>query len=151
MTDNTEVRVTSSTGAEKGSKLARFDLIPVGPLTELAEHFGRGAKKYADRNWEAGYDWSLSFAAMQRHAWQFWNGEDIDPETGSKHIIAVAWHALALAQFMDQHPDFDNRVGVKPAKTVDPFQIRFDAALPPIIPSSEMLDRVALQQKYAGR
>lgn len=115
MSDDKEVRMVSETGAEKGSKLARFDLIPAGPLIELAEHFGRGAKKYADRNWEAGYDWSLSFAALQRHAWAFWNGEDLDPETGTKHIIAVAWHALALAQFMDQHPDFDNRVGVKVA------------------------------------
>lgn len=47
-------------------------------------------------NWRRGYDWSLSFAAMQRHSWQFWNGEDIDPETGSPHLAAVAWHALAM-------------------------------------------------------
>src|SRR5512146_2965093 len=91
--DKTEVRVVDpNTGGEKGSKLARFDLLPVLPLTELAEHFGRGAKKYADRNWERGYKWSLSFAALMRHAWAFWGGEDIDPETGTPHIIAVAWH-----------------------------------------------------------
>lgn len=116
MTDTTEVRTISKTGGEKGSKIERFDLIPAGPLRELAAHYGKGSEKYEDRNWERGYDWSLSYAAMQRHAWQFWNGEDIDPETGSKHIIAVAWHALALAQFMDQHPSFDNRVGVKSPK-----------------------------------
>jgi hypothetical protein len=104
-----EVRLTSKTGGEKGSKLARFDLLPVGPLTELAEHFGRGAQKYEDRNWERGYDWSLSYAALMRHLTQFWAGEDIDPETGGKHIIAVAWHALALAQFMDRNREFDNR------------------------------------------
>src|SRR5690606_17109531 len=101
--------VNATTGGEKGSKLARFDLIPAGPLTELAEHFGRGAEKYEDRNWERGYDWSLSFAAMMRHAWSFWGGEDLDPETGSKHVIAAAWHAFALAEFMDKHPDLDNR------------------------------------------
>jgi hypothetical protein len=109
-TEAAEVRVVNEkTGGEKGSKLARFDLVPVEPLILLAEHFGRGARKYADRNWEKGYDWSLSFAAMMRHAWAFWSGEDIDPETGSPHIIAVAWHAFALAEFMRRHPELDNR------------------------------------------
>ena len=104
-----EVSMVSSTGAEKGSKLARYDLIPAGPLKQLAEHFGQGAKKYRDRNWEAGYDWSLSFAAMMRHAWAFWGGEDIDEETGTPHIIAAAWHAFALAEYMKTHKEFDNR------------------------------------------
>lgn len=101
----TEVRLTSVTGGAKGSKPARFDLIPTGPLWELAEHYGKGAQKYervnGKDNWRNGYDWSLSYAALQRHANAFWNGEDIDAETGSKHIIAAAWHCLALAHFMD--------------------------------------------------
>lgn len=109
MTDTNEVRSISSTGAEKGTKLARFDLIPAQIMFELAEHYGRGAEKYADRNWEKGYEWSKSYAALNRHLWAFWNGEDIDPETGSKHIVAVIWHGIALAQFMNQHPDFDDR------------------------------------------
>lgn len=115
-----EVRKVSSTGGEKGSKLERYDLIPPEPLRLLARLYGIGGRKYADRNWERGYDWSLSYAAMQRHANQFWAGEDIDahlPEcapgctdhTEAPHVIAVAWHAFALAQFMVDHPDFDNR------------------------------------------
>lgn len=106
-----EVRITNATGAQKGSKLARFDLIPPAALTELAEHYGKGAAKYADRNWEKGTDWHLNYAAMMRHAWQFWNGEDRDEETGSKHMTAVAWHAFALATFMDTHPELDTRPG----------------------------------------
>jgi hypothetical protein len=93
----TEVRVVDpTTGGEKGSKLARFDLVPAEFEWALAEHYGRGAKKYADRNWERGYRWSLSYAALRRHLNQWWAGEDIDPETGSSHLIAVAWHAIAL-------------------------------------------------------
>ncbi len=107
-----EVRVVNeTTGGEKGSKLQRFDLLPVGPLTQLAEHFGRGARKYEDRNWERGYNWSLSYAALLRHLMAFWDGEDIDAETGSPHIIAVAWHALALAEFARTHPALDDRPG----------------------------------------
>ncbi|APQ42191.1 hypothetical protein PBI_MRMAGOO_88 [Mycobacterium phage MrMagoo] len=105
-----EVITTSSTGAQKAGNLERFDLIPVEALRELAEHFGRGALKYDDRNWEKGYEWGKSYAALCRHLTQFWAGEDIDPETGSKHIIAVAWHAFVLATFMDRFPEFDDRV-----------------------------------------
>ena len=110
MTESGEVRVVNEkTGGAKCSKLARFDLIPAQPLWELAEHFGKGSLKYEDRNWQKGYKWHLSFAAAMRHAWAFWNGEDIDEETGSKHVIAAAWHFLALAEFMEKHTDLDDR------------------------------------------
>jgi hypothetical protein len=105
-----EVRVTNpDTGGQKGSKPARFDLIPPRPLWLLAEHYGKGAAKYADRNWERGTAWSLNFAALQRHAWAFWSGETTDPETGSPSMIAVAWHAMALVEFAQTHPELDDR------------------------------------------
>lgn len=105
-----EVRVVNpDTGGEKGQKLARYDLIPAGPLRLLAEHFGRGARKYEDRNWERGYAWSLTFAALNRHLWAWWGGEDIDAETGSPHLAAVAWHAFALLEFAETHPELDDR------------------------------------------
>ena len=85
-----ETRTTSSTGGQKGTKIERFDLIPVGPLTELAAHFGRGARKYDDHQWRKGYEWSKSYAAKQRHDNLFWAGFDYDvcendPE-GCAHI-----------------------------------------------------------------
>lgn len=98
-----------NTGGQKGTKLARYDLIPPLPLELLAEHYGRGARKYADRNWEKGYSWGFSFSAMMRHAWAFWRGEDIDPETGSPHLVAVAWHAFALLEFGRRVPELDDR------------------------------------------
>lgn len=104
-----EVRVTSSTGGEKGTKLARYDLLPPEALKAVAELYGRGAEKYEAHNWRKGYDWSLSFAAMQRHAWQFWNGEDYDGETGAPHMASVAFHALALITFMEEQRDYDDR------------------------------------------
>lgn len=106
---NGEVRTTSSTGGQKGVKLARYDLIPAEPLRVLAEHYGRGAEKYDARQWEKGYEFSKSFGALQRHAWAFWNGEDIDAETGSPHLAAVAWHALAMMEFARTHPEHDDR------------------------------------------
>lgn len=116
-----EIRTTSSTGGEKGVKMQRFDLIPVGPLQELAFLYGKGALKYEDRNWERGYEWNKSYAALQRHANLFWGGEEYDnhkPEclstctehTEAHHMAAVAWHAFVLMEFTKTHPEFDTRV-----------------------------------------
>lgn len=87
------------TGGEKGGKLARFDLIPPEATWALAEHYGKGCQKYADRNWERGYKWGLSIAALQRHIHQWLQGESYDTETGSHHLIAAAWHCFALFVF----------------------------------------------------
>lgn len=108
--DRAEQTITDpTTGGKKGKKQARFDLIPSGPLWELAELYGKGAEKYDERNWEKGYDWSLSFAAMMRHAWLFWMGEDLDPETGKHHLASVAWHCFAMQEWALTHPELDNR------------------------------------------
>lgn len=105
----TEIRSVSSTGAEKGTKPDRFDLLPQEALAVVARHYGVGAAKYSDHNWRKGYEWSKSYAALQRHANAFWSGEDVDEETGSPHMAAVAFHALALITFMDEQPSFDDR------------------------------------------
>ena len=99
----------SRTGGRKEVKEERFDLIPANPLRELAILYGRGARKYADRNWENGYDWGLSFTALNRHLWAWWGREDQDPETLVSHMTNVAWHAFTLAEFARTHPEYDNR------------------------------------------
>ena len=102
--------VNQKTGGAKGQKLARFDLVPMDALWALAEHFGKGAEKYGEeRNWERGYEFSLNFAAAQRHMWEWWNGEDIDSDTGSNHLTAAAWHMFALFHNMTSHPEMDDR------------------------------------------
>lgn len=113
-----EMRMTDeTTGAQKGSKLERFDLIPVAPLEAVARHYGIGAAKYADRNWERGYRWSWSFAALCRHLFAFWRGEDIDQETGSPHLAAVVFHCFALMEFGRTHRELDDRVETE--QTID--------------------------------
>lgn len=95
-----EIRITDPvTGGQKGQKLAQFSLIPPDWLWALAEHFGKGAKKYSPRNWQKGYSWDLSIDAHQRHVTKFRLGERYDDETGSHHLIAAAWHLIALWWF----------------------------------------------------
>ena len=113
---------TSDSGATKQVKEARYDMIPADALRILAEHYGKGAEKYPPfdngdglgvlDNYRRGYHWSLSFAAMMRHAWAFWGGEDTDKETGSPHLAAVAWHALAMLHWSlndDLKTKYDDR------------------------------------------
>lgn len=132
-----EERTTSSTGGQKGVKLARFELIPALPLKELAEHYGKGARKYASHQWRQGYEWSKSMGALERHYNEFKAGKDydvcsnepdncqfvdsegvefvpIEPDTcynhtGSHHMVAVAWHSFLLLEFKTTHPGHDDR------------------------------------------
>lgn len=109
--DASEVRVTAASGASKGQKDARFDLIPPNVLRELAVHYGKGANKYAPieriegadgapiDNWRLGYNFSSSLAALHRHLNAWSSGEDIDEELNSNHLVAVAWHAFTLLEF----------------------------------------------------
>lgn len=107
--DTGEVRTTSATGGQKGTKPERYDLIPIEALAHVARLYGAGAAKYSAHNWRKGYEWSKSYAAMQRHATQFWAGEDIDPEMGTPHLASVIFHAMALLVFMDEQPGYDDR------------------------------------------
>lgn len=102
--------VNETTGGEKGTKTERMELLPWDVLRQdVAPHYAKGAEKYADNNWRRGFSWSLAFGALQRHAAQFWGGEDIDEETGTPHMAAVAFHALALLLFMREHRALDDR------------------------------------------
>lgn len=96
-------------GGKKDKKLARYDLIPIRPLFAVATLYGLGASKYDERNWELGYSWSSSYAALQRHANAFWGGESVDPDNGQHHLTSVVFHAFALMEFEHTHPKFDDR------------------------------------------
>lgn len=99
MDNSTHFLTDPETGGTKGQKLARFDLMPPDALYSLAELFGVGATKYKDRNWELGYDFGWSYAAMQRHAHEFWGGITHDKDSGFHNGIHIAWHGLTLAAF----------------------------------------------------
>lgn len=100
MPSGQEVKVVNAlTGAAKGSKAERFDLLPWPELAELARLYGKGAEKYDERNWEKGYDLSLSFAALMRHLTLFWGGQDYDDETHCHHLASVMFHCAAMMRF----------------------------------------------------
>lgn len=83
-------------GLRYNSGKAPIHLIPPEAILALAEHYGKGAAKYAARNWELGMSWETVYDCLMRHALAWQRGEDIDPENGSHHMVAVMWNAVAL-------------------------------------------------------
>lgn len=121
--DSNEVRVVDpNTGGAKGAKLARFSLIPAEFLWALAEHYGLGARKYEDRNWERGYKWSLTLDAHSRHLHQWLMGEDNDAETGSNHLVAACWHLIALFIFSRRRVGTDDIRVQMPSTTIQTYR-----------------------------
>lgn len=117
--------LNEKTGGQKQSKLARFDLVPPAVMNELAELYGHGVKFYSARNWEKGYDWGLSYAAVERHMKAFWGGEEFDKESGIHHTVCAMWHMVALTHFqtfekyqeLDDRPEvLDTTTGSEPAE-----------------------------------
>ena len=100
--------VDPNTGGMKGQKQERFSLIPFDWLWAMARHYGFGASKYDDNNWRKGYNWSLTLDAHSRHVAQWMQGEDLDEESGSHHLIAAAWHLIALWWFQKHGRGTDN-------------------------------------------
>lgn len=87
----------------------RFDLIPPGPLFEVAKVFTYGAAKYEVRDWEKGITWGRVFAAIMRHLWRYWWGHENDEESGLPHLAHAAWGCLVLLEYARKRPEFDDR------------------------------------------
>lgn len=106
------ITTDETTGGQKGMKPARLDLISPVAQIEEAKVYGAGASKYADHNWRLGYDWSKSFAAMQRHLLAWWGGEELDPESGLSHMAHARWHTGVLLEFAARGLGTDDRYRV---------------------------------------
>lgn len=106
---NEEVRKTSSTGGQKGKKLAELGSLDPNSLLKVAEVAGFGSQKYDRLNYLKGYEWSLSFDAMTRHLLAFWGGEDRDEESKMLHLAHAAWHCLTLISYVERGLGTDDR------------------------------------------
>ena len=101
--------IDETTGGEKNQKSEQYSLIPVPAFDMLARVYAYGAGKYDRNNWRRGYPWHLSFDAMMRHLNAFWNGEDLDPESGLPHVAHAMFHCATLLTFMQEYPEGDDR------------------------------------------
>lgn len=73
-------------GVKHDGGKTRLDLIPSEPLRAAGDVFAFGAEKYGERNWESGIAFGRLYGALQRHLTAFWDGNDIDDESGLHHL-----------------------------------------------------------------
>lgn len=74
----------------------RMELVPVTAIKAMARGFGYGADKYEAYNWCKGLSTSRLYAATMRHLTAWWEGEEMDPESGLSHLDHVLCCAAML-------------------------------------------------------
>ncbi len=104
-----EGQVDLDTGVKHDSGKVRMDLLSPIALEEIAKVMTFGAKKYGDNNWRKGILWSRVFGALMRHAWAYWRGENLDPETGLSHLAHCGCCVMFLLEYSQTRIELDDR------------------------------------------
>ena len=100
----------NGSGKRFNSGKPRLDLIPPGPMLEVAKVFTIGAEKYGEFNWLQGMKWTTVLASLERHLNAFKRGEDFDEETGLYHMAHLVTNGLFILQYYNSFPQGDNRI-----------------------------------------
>lgn len=89
-----------TTGARRDQKenKGRYDLLPPRAVHALAVHYQKGAKKYADRNWELGMPLSEFMDSGLRHAFE----DLMNKQDGENHLIAAIWNFMCLYELRER-------------------------------------------------
>jgi len=86
-----------------GSKKAPLSTIPFPVLYEVGAAMLEGACKYRRHNYRiAGVRASVYFDAAMRHLVSWWEGEDLDPDSGLHHISKCIAGLVVLRDAMMQ-------------------------------------------------
>lgn len=84
-------RLTAKDGNPKdavGTGKVPFSTVPARPIAEVGLAMLEGARKYGRHNYRvAGVRSSVYYDAALRHLTAWWEGQDIDPDSGLPHII----------------------------------------------------------------
>ena len=86
----------------------RWDLLPLEEIEDIVKVFTAGANKYGDNTWqhlENGYQ--RYKGAMLRHLVEYEKGNEIDEETGCRHLAQVAWNAISML-YLSKQKSTDN-------------------------------------------
>lgn len=103
-----------------GSKKVPMHHISCHVLMEMGLGMLEGACKYGSHNYrKAGVRSSVYYDAAQRHLMAWWEGEDIDPESGLPHISKVLSCLSVLRDSQIMGNDNDDR----PIRQADGIQM----------------------------
>ena len=87
-------------------------LVPTLAIEAAAKVFAFGAAKYSENNWRDDInttEWGRSYSSLQRHLMAYWNGDDIDLESGLLHIDHALTQLIILRVAFEEGKDMDDR------------------------------------------
>jgi dATP/dGTP diphosphohydrolase len=91
--------VTLEEGTKFDDGKVPLDLLSPYFLSGISEVLAFGAVKYEPYNWARGITYRRVYAALLRHLFAFWGGENLDEETGLHHL----WHAGCCLMFLTHY------------------------------------------------
>ena len=93
-----------------GIAKAPMSVVPATVLAEIGVGMMEGGLKYGCHNWrDAGVRSSVYFDATMRHLFRWWEGEDIDPDSGLSHVTKAICSLTVLRDAMIQDTVNDDR------------------------------------------
>ncbi len=93
-----------------GVRKAPISTVPGNVIAELGVAMLEGASKYGRHNYRAtGVRASVYYDAAMRHLIAWWEGEDIDPDSGVSHITKLLACMTVLRDAMHQENWEDDR------------------------------------------
>ena len=93
-----------------GTKKVSISVIPAEVIAEIGLGQLEGARKYARHNYrEAGVRASVYYDAVFRHLMAWWEGEDIDPDSGLNHVVKAICCLIVLRDSMINENWVDDR------------------------------------------
>lgn len=93
-----------------GIKKAPLSTVPMGVVAECGVAMLEGASKYGRHNYRAvGVRASVYFDATMRHLLSWWEGQNIDPDSGLSHITKAIVSLIVLRDAQMQGKCTDDR------------------------------------------
>jgi hypothetical protein len=93
-----------------GTRKAPLSTVPMGVIVEMGVGMLEGAAKYGRHNYRcAGVRGSVYFDAAMRHMISWWEGEDLDPDSGLSHITKAMCSLAVLRDAQMQGMVTDDR------------------------------------------
>jgi hypothetical protein len=87
----------------------QWSLVDFKSLEGLVNVLEYGANKYAPNNWKKGMPVTQVSESLMRHLFAYLQGEDVDPESGCRHLSHVMCNVMFLEYIMREKPHHDDR------------------------------------------
>lgn len=93
-----------------GARKAPMSTVPANVLVEIGVAMLEGASKYGRHNYRAvGVRGSVYYDGVMRHLMAWWEGEDIDADSGMSHVTKAITSLVVLRDAMMQGKFTDDR------------------------------------------